>query len=369
MDRARIIREAWYNPRYGYVSQKQFRRNLREHFNLETTAEEIRDFVMRQRNWQRFQPPADRNESERKLKTSHPFQQLQLDLADISRYSSQVGGYRYLLKWIDLFTKYAGAIPIRDKRAETISRELEKIVKRVVEFGYRPQVIHSDGGREFVNSLVTGDIHEYDSSHVVGVPYNPQTQGQVENWGRTIKNFVMRWLEDHPRGNFLPPLQEFIENYNHSVRSATGETPIDAIQPEGADRVNTRRKASEREPELSPLSVGQLVRVPRRRTAFDRGAPWSEDTHRVTSVFTEDGITLYRVTGQRRAFTRQQLLPITGEERRPEEVRRTSGRTERRDYAAMARGQAPQQQQAQIQEPRELRIRPRVNYRQLSGLA
>ena len=61
-------------------------------------------------------------------------------------------GNKYILTVIDGFSKFAFAIPVRNKEAKTIAKML---VERVFLFG-KPRRLRIDGGSEFINSSLLG---------------------------------------------------------------------------------------------------------------------------------------------------------------------------------------------------------------------
>ena len=54
--------------------------------------------------------------------------QWQADLADIQGIAKQNGGMKYLLTMIDLFSKFAWAIPIHSKDAKAITAAFEQVL-------------------------------------------------------------------------------------------------------------------------------------------------------------------------------------------------------------------------------------------------
>ena len=71
-----------------------------------------------------------------------------VDLADMQSLSKFNKGFKYLLCAIDLFSKYAWVIPIKDKKGISIVNAFKKIVSK----GKRkPNEIWVDQGSEFYN--------------------------------------------------------------------------------------------------------------------------------------------------------------------------------------------------------------------------
>ncbi|KAJ9535149.1 hypothetical protein OSB04_un001772 [Centaurea solstitialis] len=84
---------------------------------------------------------------------------------------------RYILVAVDYVSKWVEAIasPTND------SRVVSKFLKRNIfpRFGV-PRIIISDGGSHFIESKFESLLKKYGVQHRVGLPYHPQTSGQVE---------------------------------------------------------------------------------------------------------------------------------------------------------------------------------------------
>ena len=71
-----------------------------------------------------------------------------IDLADMQSLSKYNKGNKYLLCAIDLFSKYAWVIPIKDKKGTSIVNAFKKIISE----GRKPNKIWVDQGSEFYNN-------------------------------------------------------------------------------------------------------------------------------------------------------------------------------------------------------------------------
>ena len=68
-------------------------------------------------------------------------------MQSLSKYNK---GIKYLLCTIDLFSKYAWVIPIKDKKGVTITNAFQKILKK---FNRKPNKLWVDKGSEFYNNF------------------------------------------------------------------------------------------------------------------------------------------------------------------------------------------------------------------------
>ena len=69
-----------------------------------------------------------------------------VDLADMQSFSRKNKGIKYLLCAIDLYSKYAFVIPLKDKKGISIVNAFDKIIKQ---FNRKPNKIWVDQGGEF----------------------------------------------------------------------------------------------------------------------------------------------------------------------------------------------------------------------------
>ena len=74
-------------------------------------------------------------------------EQWQADLVDLSSLSKYNDGNHFLLTCIDVFSKYAWAIPIQRKTGSNLIVAFEAILKS----GRKPEKLQTDAGTEFVN--------------------------------------------------------------------------------------------------------------------------------------------------------------------------------------------------------------------------
>ena len=71
------------------------------------------------------------------------------DFADMQLLSKFNIGFRFLLRVIDIFSKYAWVVPLKDKKDISIVNAFQKMLK---ESDRKPNKIWLDKGNEFYNS-------------------------------------------------------------------------------------------------------------------------------------------------------------------------------------------------------------------------
>ena len=91
----------------------------------------------------------------------------------------------------------------------------------------KPKILHTDNGGEFRNKLMENYLKENNIDHITGGPYNPQHQGAVEAFNRTIQDFLIS-AKDHQGKNFclVDSINDFLIYYNDRRYSTTQMRPF-----------------------------------------------------------------------------------------------------------------------------------------------
>ncbi|XP_015119441.1 uncharacterized protein LOC107042770 [Diachasma alloeum] len=81
----------------------------------------------------------------------------QADLVDLTAYSSENKDYTYLLIIIDIFSKYAWAVPTKTKNEKDVTDAIGSMLQQ----GRVPQKLHVDRSKEFYNSEIKKLMKDY----------------------------------------------------------------------------------------------------------------------------------------------------------------------------------------------------------------
>ena len=108
--------------------------------------------------------------------------QWQADLMDWGKLASYNKGFKYLLTCIDVLSRYAWVIPLKDKTANSLKEAFQVIYKS----GRRPIRLQTDKGTEFTNRVFQKFLKEHDAHFFT--TYNEETKASiVERFNRTLK--------------------------------------------------------------------------------------------------------------------------------------------------------------------------------------
>ena len=108
-----------------------------------------------------------------------------VDLADMQLLSKFNKGFRFSLYVIDIFSKYAWVVPLKDKKGISIFNAFQKILK---ECNRKPNKIWVDKGSKFYNNYFKKWLR--DNNIEMYSAHNEGTSAFAERFIRTLKNKI-----------------------------------------------------------------------------------------------------------------------------------------------------------------------------------
>lgn len=163
---------------------------LRGSFVWPNLEKDVKEFVSKcHRCAQRKSPNSLKVPLEEPYMATGPFEQVSLDIFGPLPRSKR--GHRYLLTFIDNFTRYAEAVPLYEQTAqETAVAFVETIVTR---HGV-PRRLLTDQGRNFVSSLFKETCRALGTKKLQTTAYHPECNGMVERLHRTITDSIAHFV-------------------------------------------------------------------------------------------------------------------------------------------------------------------------------
>lgn len=220
---------------------------------------------------------------------TRPGELFQGDLVEMSYFARKNGGIKYLLTVIDAFSKYAYAVPLKNKTGKLVKEALETIFKDNV-----PQSFQTDQGREFLNSEVQSLLKQLHINFYTS--RNPQIKcSLIERWNRTLKNKLHKIVTAKgTSGKYIHFLEDVVNTYNKTRHGSTKFSPEEGLLEANRLQIfknlykfpNKRsmlKNIKFKEPSVKP---GDVVRLQHKNETFERGywPNWTDLEHKVTSV-------------------------------------------------------------------------------------
>ena len=205
------------------------------------------------------------------------------DLVDMREWIKQNKGFKYMLNVIDVFSKFAWSIPLKDKTGKTTLEAFRKIEK---ESGRSPKHLWVDKGLEFYNKDVDGWLQE--NNIIRYSTFGEHKSVVIERFNRTLKEMMWKRFTAENTRNWIDMLEDLLKTYNSRVHSTIGMTPIKASLTENKVTVfqNIMKKTRPLIKNKAKFKVGDKVRVSRIKALFEKGylPNWSEELYVIDKV-------------------------------------------------------------------------------------
>ena len=192
------------------------------------------------------------------------------DLVDM--FNKKDGDFRYILTVIDIYSRYAWALPLKDKKGGTI-------VKAFKEIGKKPEFLWVDKGSEFYNEKVK----KYFKGTTIYSTESGMKSVYAERFNRTLKSLMWKTFTELQSYNWTKFLKNIVKQYNNNVHSGIKKTPYSVYfgkeKPVLKYSVDKIKKPKFKE--------GDYVRISKVRGVFTKGyeAGWTEEVFKIVKRF------------------------------------------------------------------------------------
>lgn len=257
----------------------------------------------------------------------------QMDLMEMIPYASINNDYRYILTCIDVYSRYARAVPVKRKSGKDMLMALSSLFKDV-----QPRAIQTDLGKEFYNSQVKSLLKKYGILHYS--VFSQFKAALVERFNRTLRGRLNKYFTKQGNKNWIQVLPKMIYAYNHSEHRGLGrKKPIDVTDDDDDD--DDTQYFIKQQPKQK-YKIGQFVRISRISTTpfiknFDNN--WSDEVFQITEINTRQSPVMYVIRDEdeniiQGKFYEQELqvLPEKPSIYRIKSILKTKGRGQYKQY-------------------------------------
>ena len=145
-----------------------------------------------------------------------------VDLADMQLISKYHKGIRHLLCAIDLFSKYAFVVPLKDKKRVSIVNAFQSILNSSKR---KPNKIWVDQCSEFYNNVLTKWLK--DNNIEIYSTHNEGNSVVAEGFIRTLKNKIYRHVTAISKNVYFDVLDDIVDEYNNTCHKTIKIKPKD----------------------------------------------------------------------------------------------------------------------------------------------
>lgn len=132
---------------------------------------------------------------------------------------------RYIAVATEYLTRFAVAMPIRNKDATTVGKFVFEHI--ICLFGV-PKILQHDQGREFCNNFSEFMCEKLQITKGISTAYHPQTNGLTERFNQTLVSQLMKIQNDN-NNNWDEHIQAILFAYRVSVQESTRKTPFEML--------------------------------------------------------------------------------------------------------------------------------------------
>ena len=235
----------------------------------------------------------------------------------LSKYNKRI---RFLLCVIDIFSKYAWVVPLKDKKGISIVKAFQKILKQS---NRKPNKIWVDKGSEFYNAYFKKWLRDNNI-----VMYSTQNEGKfvvVERFIRTLKSKIHKYMTSISKNLYIEKLDDIVDEYNDTYHITIKMKPADV---KDNTYINADKEINNKDPKFK---VGDHVRISKYKNIFAKGYMynWSEEVFVIKRVkntvpwtYVINDLNGEEITG---TFYEKELQKTNQEEFRIEKVIRRKG--------------------------------------------
>ena len=222
----------------------------------------------------------------------------------LSKYNK---GIRFLLCVIDIFSKYAWVVPLKDKKGISIVKAFQSILKQS---NRKPNKVWVDKGSEFYNAYFKKWLRDNDI-----VMYSTHNEGKsvvAERFIKTLKSKIYKYMTSISKNVYIDKLDDIVDEYNNTYHTTIKMKPIDV---KDNTYINAYKEINNKDPKFK---VGNRVRISKYKNIFAKGymPNWSEE------VFVINDLNGEEIT---ETFYEKELQKTNQEEFRIEKVIRRKG--------------------------------------------
>ena len=184
-----------------------------------------------------------------------------VDLADMHLLSKYNKGIRFFLCVIDIFSKYAWVVPLKDKKSISIVKAFQSILKQ--SNSRKPNKIWVDKGSEFYNAYFKKWLRDNDI-----IMYSTHNEGKsvvAERFIKTLKSKIYKYMTSISKNVYIDKLDDIVDEYNNTYRTTIKMKPIDV---KDNTYINANKEINNKDPKFK---VGDHVRISKYKIIFAKG--------------------------------------------------------------------------------------------------
>ena len=198
-----------------------------------------------------------------------------VDLAGLTLISKFNKGIKYLLCFIDLFSRFGWVAGLKDKKGVSIVNGFQSILN---ESNRKPSKIWVDHGSEFYNNALKNFLKNNDTE--MYSTHNEDKSVLAERFIKTLKNKIYKNMTTVGKNVYFDVLDDIVKKYNNTYLSSIKMKPKDVTED---SFVEYSEESNKTDPKFKAV---HHVRISRYKNIFTKGytPTWSEEIFVVKKI-------------------------------------------------------------------------------------
>jgi len=254
--------------KFNFPSTGKFKQIL-ERNGMTISLKEVQDFIKKQSINQVYKQTKKIKSKQEFITAFSAYEKVQLDLLDYQKYSKQNKGFNYILIIVDIFSRKAFALPIKNKKPVSVLEAFQKIAPDNV------KVIEHDDGKEYLADFLKY-VKEKEIINITFETGNHNSLGIIDRFSRTLKTNIEKHINYKNTTTYYDILPNIIDAYNNSPHKSLGDiSPNDVFENEKdyrlVQKINIEKIGYNNSLNKVKPKVGDKVRVLVKKGTFTKG--------------------------------------------------------------------------------------------------
>ena len=199
----------------------------------------------------------------RKIIVNHIDEIFAADLVEMQKFVKLNKGYRYLLMCIDIFSKFAFVIPLKDKKGINVKNALQKIFKE-----RKCNFLWTDRGTEFYNKQEQDLLNE-NNIKLYSTNNSEIKSSAIERFNRTFKNMMYKKFTQNNNTIFYNIIDDLVNEYNNKYHSTIKMTHVG-----GSKKINEKKIKNiynfDKTTKIGKFKIGDRVILSLEKNIFEK---------------------------------------------------------------------------------------------------
>ena len=179
---------------------------------------------------------------------------------------------------INCLTKFAFAVPVKDKSGPEVAKALEPILAK-----HKMKNFQTDQGTEYFNKHVNQLMKKYNINHYH--TFSELKASIVERLNKTLKSKMYKLFTARGSYEWLSILPEIIKSYNNTKHRTIGMKPKD-VRQKHVKAILNRINKSQTVKKKQKFNLGDTVRISKAKRTFKKGylPNWTNEVFTIYAI-------------------------------------------------------------------------------------